>query len=47
LCDVPDCHFLPTLFPRDGSSDYTTIPNVTFTVCNRHDLAALPTQVMA
>jgi hypothetical protein len=38
------------LFPRDGSSDYRTIPNVTFTVCNRHefhDLATLPTQVMA
>ena len=30
-----------TLFPQDGSSDYRTIPNVTFTVCNRqefHDL---------
>jgi len=26
LCDVPD-----------GSSDYRTIPNVTFTVCNRHE----------
>ena len=39
-----------TLFPRDGSGDYRTIPNVTFTVCNRHefhDLATLPTQVMA
>jgi hypothetical protein len=23
-----------TLFPRDGSSDYRTIPNVTLTVCN-------------
>jgi hypothetical protein len=37
-----------TLFPRDGSSDYRTIPNVTFTVCNRHefhDLATLPTHV--
>jgi hypothetical protein len=35
-----------TLFPRDGSSDYRTIPNVTFTACNRyefHDLATLPT----
>ena len=34
----------------DGSSDYRTIPNVTFTVYNRHkfhDLATLPTQVMA
>ena len=39
-----------TLFPRDGSSDYRTISNDTFTVCNRHelhDLATLPTQVMA
>jgi hypothetical protein len=39
LCDVPD-----------GSSDYRTISNVTFTVCNQHefhDLATLPTQVMA
>jgi hypothetical protein len=39
LCDVPDC-----------SSNYRTIPNVTFTVCNRHkchDLATLPTQVMS
>jgi hypothetical protein len=39
LCDVPDC-----------SSDYRTIPNDTFTVWNRHkchDLATLPTQVMA
>jgi hypothetical protein len=39
-----------TLFPRDGSSDYRTISNVTFTVCNRHEfhhLATLPTQVMA
>jgi len=39
LCDVPD-----------GSSDYRTIPNVTFTVCNlheSHDLTTLPTQVMA
>jgi len=26
LCNVPD-----------GSSDYRTIPNVTFTVCNRHE----------
>ena len=46
-------HFPPALiyaFPRDGSSDYRTIPNVTFTVCNRHefhDLATIPTQVMA
>ena len=34
----------------DGSSDYGTIPNVTFTVCNRHefpDLAILHTHVMA
>jgi hypothetical protein len=39
-----------TRCPRDGSSDHRTIPNVTFTVCNRHefhDLATLPTQVMA
>ena len=39
LCDVPD-----------GSSDCRTIPNVTFTVRNRHefhDLATLPTQVTA
>jgi hypothetical protein len=39
-----------TLFPQDSSSDYRTIPNVTFTVCNRHefhDLATLPTQIMA
>jgi hypothetical protein len=39
-----------TLFLRDDSSDYRIIPNVTFTVCNRlefHDLATLPTQVMA
>jgi hypothetical protein len=39
-----------TLFPHDGSSDNSTTPNVTFTVCNRrefHDLATLPTQVMA
>ena len=39
-----------TLYPRDGSSDYRTIPYVMFTVCNRHgyhDLAMLPTQVMA
>jgi hypothetical protein len=39
-----------TLFPRDGGSDYRTTPNVTFTVCNRHefhDLATLPTQVTA
>jgi hypothetical protein len=39
-----------TLFTRDGSNDYGTIPNVTFTVCNRHefhDLATLPTQVKA
>jgi hypothetical protein len=39
LCDVPYC-----------SNDCRTIPNVTFTVCNRHkchDLATLPTQVMA
>jgi hypothetical protein len=39
-----------TIFSRDGTSDYRTIPNnVTFTVCNRHefhDLATLPTQVM-
>ena len=38
-----------TLFPLDGSSGYRTIPNITFTVCNRqefHDLATLPTQVM-
>jgi hypothetical protein len=38
------------LFPRNGISDCRTIPNVTFTVCNRHefhDLATLPTQVMA
>jgi hypothetical protein len=38
------------LFPRDGSSDYRTIPNVKFSVCNRHefhDLATLPTQVIA
>jgi len=37
-------------FPRDGNIDYRTIPNVTFTVCNPHefhDLASLPTQVMA
>jgi hypothetical protein len=37
------------LFPRDANSDYRTIPNVTFTVCNRHefhDLATFPTQVM-
>jgi hypothetical protein len=37
-----------TIFPRDGSSDYRTLPNVTFTVCHRHqfyDLATLPTQV--
>jgi hypothetical protein len=39
-----------TLFLRDGGSDYRTIPNVTFTLCNRHefhDLATLPTKVMA
>ena len=39
LCDVPD-----------DSNDYRTIPNVKFTVCYRHefhDLATLPTQVMA
>jgi hypothetical protein len=39
-----------TLFQRNGSSDYRTIPNFTFTVCNRHefhDLATLPTPVMA
>ena len=39
LCDVPD-----------GSSNYRTIPNIRFTVFNRHefhDLATLPTQVMA
>jgi hypothetical protein len=39
-----------TLFPREGSSDYRTIPNVMFTVCNRHefhDLVTLPTQDMA
>ena len=39
-----------TLFPRDGSSEYRTIPNVTFTVCNRHefhDLATLPVQRLA
>jgi hypothetical protein len=38
------------LFPRDCSSDYRTILNVTFTVCNRHefnDLATLLTQVIA
>jgi hypothetical protein len=38
------------LFPLDGSRDYRAIPNVTFTVCNRHelhDLATLLTQVMA
>jgi len=46
-------HFPPTLvtlFPRDGSSDYRTIPDVMFTVCNRHkfhDIATLPTQVVA
>jgi hypothetical protein len=39
-----------TLFPRDDIVDLRTIPNVTFTVCNRHefhDLATFPTQVMA
>jgi hypothetical protein len=39
-----------TLFPRNGSSDYRTIPNVNSTVCNGHefhDLATLPSQVMA
>jgi hypothetical protein len=39
-----------TFFPRDGNNDYRTTPNITFTVCNRHefhDLAKLPTQVMA
>jgi hypothetical protein len=38
-----------TFFSRDGSSDYRTISNVTFTVCNRHEfhnLVTLPTQVM-
>jgi hypothetical protein len=38
-----------TLFPRDGSTDCRTIPNVTFTVCNRHefhDLATLPTPLL-
>jgi hypothetical protein len=38
-----------TLFPRDGSSDYNTIPNVMFAACNRHefhDLATLYTQVV-
>jgi hypothetical protein len=37
-------------FPLDVSSDYRTISNVTFTVCNLHelhDLATLPTQVIA
>ena len=39
-----------TIFPRDGSSDCRTIPNVKFTVCNRpefQDLATLPTQGIA
>jgi hypothetical protein len=39
-----------TLFARDGSSGYRTIPNVMFTVCNLHEfheIATLPTQVMA
>jgi hypothetical protein len=39
-----------TLLPRDGNSDYRTIPNITFTVCNWHefyDLATLHIQVMA
>ena len=43
-------HHWFTLFPQDGSSDCRTIPSVTFTVCNRHgfhDLATIPTQVMA
>jgi hypothetical protein len=43
-------HHWFTLFPRDGSSDYRTIPNLKYTVCNRHefhDPATLPTQVMA
>jgi hypothetical protein len=38
-----------TLFPRDGSSDYRTIPNIMFTVCNRyefHDLATLPLKLL-
>jgi hypothetical protein len=38
------------LSPPDGSSDYRTIPNVTFIVCNRHefhDLTTLSTRVMA
>ena len=30
-----------TLFPLDGSSDYRTIPNVTFTVRNRHNFTIL------
>jgi len=59
-CDTTDVQailpFPPNLLMHvlrdvpDGSNDYRTIPNVTFTVCNRqefYDLATLPTQVTA
>jgi hypothetical protein len=39
-----------SLLPSDGGSDYRTIPNVTFTVCNGnefHDLATILTHFVA